>query len=57
MTCISVRYLQDEQGQEVQVGSPLELLKQVEGDEAEGVVLVGLDAVPLVTNVSVHMTL
>ena len=57
MTCISVRYLQDEQGQEVQVGSPLELLKQVEGDEGEGVVLVGLDAVPLVTNVSVHMTL
>jgi hypothetical protein len=52
LTSISITYLQDEQGQEVEVGSPLELLKQVEWDEGDGVVLVGLDAVPLVPEIN-----
>lgn len=42
---MSRRYLQDEQGQEVQVGRPLELLVQVQRDEGEDVVLVRLDGV------------
>ena len=41
--------LQDEQGEEVQVGCPLELLKHIQRDESDGVVFVRLDCVPLRT--------
>lgn len=40
-------YLQDEQGQEVQVGRPLELLIQVQWEKGDGVVLVRLDGISL----------
>lgn len=41
--------LQDEQTQEVEVGRPLELLIQVQGQEGQHVVLVRLDGVALQT--------
>lgn len=42
-------YLQDEQSQEIKVGSSLELLIQVQGDECEDIVLVRLDGISLKT--------
>lgn len=42
-------YLQDEQSQEIEVGSSLKLLEQVQGDEGEDVVLVCLDGISLQT--------
>lgn len=40
-------YLKDEQGQEIQVGSSLKLLVQVQGEEGKNVVLVCLDGISL----------
>lgn len=45
--CVCSAHLERQQKQEVGVGEPLELLKQVERQEGEGVVLGGLDGVRL----------
>lgn len=42
-------YLKDEQSQEIQVGSSLKLLVQVQGEEGKNVVLVCLDGISLQT--------
>lgn len=44
--CVQL-YLKDEQGQEIQVGSSLKLLVQVQGEEGKNVVLVCLDGISL----------
>lgn len=40
-------YLEDHQKQEVGIGEPLELLKEVKGEEGEDVVFGGLDGIVL----------
>lgn len=42
-----VSHLQDEQEEEVGIGDPLELLKQVERQKSEGVVFGGFDGIGL----------
>lgn len=54
LVCLEI-YLQDEQCQEVEVGSSLKLLIQVQGDEGEDVVLVGLDGISLQPRITQHM--